>query len=237
MNKYILFVDTETSGLPLDWSKPYSARGNWPHIVQVAWVLYTREGQQVKAENYYIKASDYEISPASRRIHGITEEFLEQNGQARSMVMQHLHDDLLRFQPLVVGHFMQLDYHMLGLGFYRAGLDNPLEHLPTFCTMLGTAHFIRLSRHRHMRLSELYLRLFQTPLQNEHDALTDASATAQCFFELWRKGDVDEEAIRQQQLPVHEAGRKNKAHKTKTLYLAGTLLGIFLIYMLLSLVL
>jgi DNA polymerase-3 subunit epsilon len=151
--------------------------------------------------------------------------------------MQHLHDDLLRYQPLVVGHFMQFDYHMLGLGFYRAGLDNPLENLPTFCTMLGTSHFIRLWRHRHMRLSELYLRLFQAPLQNEHDALADASATAQCFFELWRKGDIDEEAVRQQQLPEKDAIRKSKDSKTKILYLMGTLLGIFLIYIILSLVL
>ena len=237
MNEYILFVDTETSGLPKDWSKPYSARGNWPHIVQVAWILYTREGQQVKAENYYIKSSDYNISPASRRIHGISEEFLQQNGLDRYTVMQHLHDDLLRYQPLVVGHFMQFDYHMLALGFYRAGLDNPLENLPTFCTMLGTAHFIRLSRHRHMRLSELYLRLFQTPLQNEHDALADASATARCFFELWRKGDIDEVAIRQQASPLEAVARTSNNFKTKKLYLMGSLLGISLIYYLLSLLL
>ena len=127
MNEYLLFVDTETSGLPKDWNLPYSAKGNWPHIVQVAWEVYTRDGQKIKAENFYITASDYEIHPVSQRIHGISEDFLQEHGLPRSTVMQRLYDDLLQFKTLVVGNFMHLDYHMLGLGFYRAGLDNPLE--------------------------------------------------------------------------------------------------------------
>ena len=238
MNEYLLFVDTETSGLPKDWNLPYSAKGNWPHIVQVAWEVYTRDGQKIKAENFYITASDYEIHPISQRIHGISEDFLQNNGLPRNTVMQHLHDDLLQFKPLVVGHFMQLDFHMLGLGFYRAGLDNPLEELPTFCTMLATSHFIRESRQRHMRLGELYMRLFQEPLQNEHDASVDANATARCFFELWRKGDINEQTIALQQDPIPEKAlrRKPRNRQSKLLYMVGGLLGILLIYLLLSLV-
>lgn len=232
MKEYLLFVDTETSGLPKDWSKPYSVRGNWPHVVQVAWVLYTREGRKLKEENYYIRASDYEVSPTSQRIHGLSDDFLRENGKDRNSVMQLLHADLIRYQPLVVGHFMQLDYHMLGLSFYRSGLDNPLPKLPHFCTMQATAHFIRESRHRHLRLGELYMRLFQTPLQDEHNALSDASATAVCFFELWKKGDIIEEVVQQQQLPAGVATRTKESWKSKTAYLLGTLLTICLIYLL-----
>ncbi|MBD1396030.1 3'-5' exonuclease [Pontibacter sp. JH31] len=238
MNEYLLFVDTETSGLPKDWNLPYSAPDNWPHIVQVAWEVYTWDGQQVKAENFYIAASDYEIHPVSQRIHGISQDFLQNKGLARGTVMQCLHDDLLYYKPLVVGHFMQLDYHMLGLGFYRAGLDNPLLELPAFCTMLATSHFIRESRQRHMRLGELYMRLFQEPLQDEHDASVDANATARCFFELWRKGDINEQTIVLQQQPIPEMALRAKpgTRQSKLLYMAGGLLGILLIYLILSLV-
>jgi DNA polymerase III subunit epsilon len=238
VKEYLLFVDTETSGLPKDWSKPYSERGNWPHLVQVAWVLYARDGQQIKEENFYIKASDYEMSPVSQRIHGISREFLQEKGHDRNEVMLRLQQDLLHYQPLVVGHFMQLDYHMLGMGFYRAGLDNPLQDLPNYCTMLGTSHFIREARNRHMRLGELYLRLFQETLENEHDALVDALATARCFFELWRKGDIDEQSIHLQQQPIPDTAlrRKPRNKKSKMLYLAGGLLGIFILYLILALV-
>ncbi|PVY40780.1 3'-5' exonuclease [Pontibacter virosus] len=233
MNAYLLFVDTETSGLPKDWSMPYSARDNWPHIVQVAWEIYTRQGELVKSRNFYIKPSDYEMSSVSERIHGISLAFLEENGAGRFDALHTLQQDLTHFQPLVVGHFMQLDYKMLGLGFYRAGLDNPLEQLPTFCTMLASKHFVREARHRHLRLGELYMRLFGEPLQHEHNALIDAQATARCFFELWHKGDIDEHSIRLQQEPPPPLPlrRRPRSYRRKLLYLAGFLLVFCLLYL------
>ena len=78
---YLLFVDTETSGIPRDWNKPYSSRDNWPHIAQLAWVVYTPEGQEVKAENHYIQPSDYDMSPQSGSVHGLTLAFLQEHGK------------------------------------------------------------------------------------------------------------------------------------------------------------
>lgn len=195
MREYLLFVDTETSGIPQDWNQPYSVLGNWPHIAQLAWVIYSKEGQQVKAENYYILPSDYDVSPASVSVHGLTREFLLEHGQSRHEVMRRLYQDLRRYQPLVVAHFMQLDFHMLGVGFYRAGLENPLDALPTFCTMLLTGDFVRRGQQQYLRLGELYERLFGEPLQRQHDAQVDAYATARCFFELRRQGDITEQVI------------------------------------------
>ncbi|MBC6607633.1 3'-5' exonuclease [Hymenobacter sp. BT188] len=208
MREYLLFVDTETSGIPQDWNKPYSSRDNWPHIAQLAWVVYTRDGQEVKAENHYILSSDYDMSPASATIHGITPEFLREHGKPRHEVMRRLYDDLLQYQPLVVAHFMQLDYHMMGVGFYRAGLDNPVSELPTFCTMLTSARFLQYSTQpkRGLRLNELHQRLFGEPMAREHDALTDAYATARCFFALWQRGDINEQIIMAQR-PLGEPGK------------------------------
>ncbi|GGF14027.1 hypothetical protein GCM10011383_26600 [Hymenobacter cavernae] len=198
----MLFVDTETSGLPTDWSQPYAAEQNWPYIVQLAWVIYTKDGQQVKAENHYLPLPDgVQISPGSLRVHGLTPDFLRVNGQDRASVMQRLHDDLAHYQPMVVAHFMELDLHMIGAGFYRLHLDNPLQRLPTFCTMKLTEGFIRPAGQRYLSLGELYKRLFQEPLLHQHDAWVDAQAAARCFFELQRKGDITEQVIAHQQLP------------------------------------
>nr|WP_255651045.1 3'-5' exonuclease [Cesiribacter sp. SM1] len=211
-----MFVDTETSGLPKDWKKPYSEVGNWPYIVQLAWVVYTKAGEEVKSENHYIKPLDFSISEISREIHGIGDEFLMEHGKARKEVMQLLHKDLQHYQPLVVGHFMQLDYHMMGLGFYRAGLSNPLYSLPAFCTMQLTNNFYRETGYKYMRLDQLYYRLFGIQLKQQHNALVDATATARCFFELWRKGEITESVVAEQKQsyalkerkPTEGAGRR-----------------------------
>ena len=226
MREYLLFVDTETSGIPRDWSKPYSSRDNWPHIAQLAWVVYTRDGQEVKAENHYIQPNDYDMSPASGSIHGLTLDFLREHGKPRQAVMHLLHRDLLRYHPLVVAHFMQLDYHMVSVGFYRAGLQNPLSHLPTFCTMRATRDLVRATDRRFLRLGELHQRLFHEPMPQEHDALADAYATARCYFELERQGVITPETIAQQG-PVGLVGSQ-KASRPKRRFKVGVAVWLLL---------
>ena len=199
MRDFILFIDTETSGLPKNWHAPYSEKDNWPFIVQIAWLIYTRTGKLLKTENHYIRDEDFEISPDSQDIHGINSEFLREKGKDRREVMGLLQHDLLKYSPLIVGHFMLLDYHMLGVGFYRAGIQNPVSDLPTFCTMELSAGFLSSSHKKHLKLGELYERLFGKPLEQQHNALLDAQATSACFFELRKKGDITEKIIVKQQ--------------------------------------
>ena len=229
MKDYLLFVDTETSGIPRDWNKPYSNRSNWPHIAQLAWVMYTREGVEVKAENHYIQPNDYDLDPASGSVHGLTPEFLRARGESRHAVMQRLHHDLLRYRPLVVAHFMQLDFHMVGVSFHRAGLTNPMLGLPLFCTMRATGPLLRHSSRGFLRLSELYQRLFKEPQPREHDALADAYATARCFFEMQRQGIITPETMHQQGPPVGlrqpmPAARRFQIGVAPWLLVAGALL-------------
>src|ERR1019366_6380749 len=35
----ILVFDTETSDLPRDWHRPASDLDNWPHLLQIAWIV------------------------------------------------------------------------------------------------------------------------------------------------------------------------------------------------------
>lgn len=214
MCDYLLFVDTETSGLPKDWHAPYDMPGNWPYIVQLAWVVYNRQGQELKRENHFIRPTDYEVSSKSREIHGISDEFLRREGHSRAAVMRTLLDDLQQYRPLVISHFMQLDYHMLSLGFQRAGLPNLLKQLPVFCTMLTTNRFTLPVGQKYLRLSELYKRLFQEPQQDEHDALSDALATARCFFVMYERGDIQEQII-QEQAKRHNFRHLMKKRKAK----------------------
>ncbi len=198
MRKYLLFIDTEATGLPKNWNAPFSMAGNWPHAVQVSWFVYAPDGQQIKFKNHYIYEADIHITPSAFKIHGITLEFLHQQGESRKKVLALLANDLEQYQPLVVGHFMKFDALVLGADFYRIGWDNPLELLPTFCTMEASTSYVRNPRVKYLRLGDLYSILFNTTLEQQHNALIDARATADCFFELVKRREIDLPKILQQ---------------------------------------
>ena len=184
LKEYLLFIDTETSGLPKKWHLPYNAPGNWPYAVQVSWLVYTKEGQKIKEENHYVSDDDFEVSTAALRIHGLTTNFLQHTGIPLSKVLQLLSKDLDQYQPMVVGHFIELDYRVIGAGYYRQKISNPMESLSTFCIMKATQHLQQNPHSKFLRLGDLYQLLFKQPLLCQHNALVDAAATADCFFEL-----------------------------------------------------
>lgn len=209
MQQYLLFVDTETTGLPSGWSKPYSVERNWPCIAQLAWEVYTLEGELVKTENHYIRVPAGRMRPSATAIHGLTPAFLDQHGEDRQTVMQRFFNDLRTYCPLVVGHYMRLDFHMIGVEFHRTSLPNLLAELPTLCTMQTSQRQAQTKERSFLRLGELHEHLFKEPMVRQHDALIDAQATARCFFELRRLGDLSDETISEQpqlSVPSAEAG-------------------------------
>ncbi|MEO6549081.1 MAG: 3'-5' exonuclease [Ferruginibacter sp.] len=190
MKDFLLFIDTEATGLPKEWCMPYATAGNWPHAVQVSWLIYSKDGEKIAERNFFVNENDIVISARASLIHGITKEFLQENGIPRQQLLQHLSSDLEQYQPMVIGHFIELDYRVLGADYYRADMENPLVNLPTFCIMLASKHLQQNPRLKFMRLGELYERLFSKPLLHQHNALVDATATAECFFELVKKDEI-----------------------------------------------
>ncbi|WP_354579025.1 3'-5' exonuclease [Hymenobacter sp. UYP22] len=200
---YLLFVDTETTGLPRRWQQPYSVEQNWPHIAQLAWQLYTEAGELVKSEEAYLSVPAGSMTAASQAIHGLSPDFLAAQGQPAEQVLRRFLADVQQYRPRLVGHFLQLDFHMLGAAFWRAGLPNPLPGLPQFCTMQSTRLLPFRPANRALRLAELYALLFQEAMPRLHDASTDAAATARCFFELRRQGIISD-AVLAGQAPLTE---------------------------------
>ncbi|RYY38103.1 MAG: 3'-5' exonuclease [Sphingobacteriaceae bacterium] len=229
MNNYLLFIDTEASGLPHTWNLPYSAADNWPHALQVSWVVYDDARKLVKKQDHYINTEGITITPKAEEIHGLTPEFLRANGKPRAEVMQLLAEDLLQYQPMVIGHFMRLDYYLLGAGFYRSAIENPLDKLPVFCTMVATTQLKHRPLVRHLRLDELYYMLFSTQLQHQHNALNDVLATAECFFELRERGEIPDALIRRQNKEFER--QRDPANKPK-----GCLLPALMIILLVAII-
>lgn len=212
MREYLLFIDIEASGLPKKWNEPYSKAGNWPHVLQLSWIICTKDGQVVKMQDHYIKDNDFEITRSAKKIHGITREFLDKNGENRQEVMELLTTDINQYLPLAIGHFMELDFRIIGAEFYRTGIENPLFKLPLFCTMIATTHMVRNPVNKYLRLADLYLLLFNKPLLNPHNAVEDVKATVACFFELLKRGEIDGEMIEDQD--AFEKGLPGSEKKT-----------------------
>ncbi|GAB3237298.1 hypothetical protein GCM10027346_28730 [Hymenobacter seoulensis] len=198
--EYLLFVDTETTGLPARWTRPYAEEKEWPHIAQLGWVVYTSEGDLVKADQAYLQIPAGSMPAAAIEIHGLTEQFLREQGQPPELVLRRLLADLATYRPRVIGHFLQLDFHVLGAAFLRAGLNNPLLTLPQFCTMTATWPPVSTTQlRRHLRLHELHELLFGEPMERLHDAYLDAAATARCFFEMQRQGFITADLLTSQE--------------------------------------
>lgn len=207
MREFLLFIDTEASGLPKKWDLPYSRHDNWPFTLQISWVIYSRSGTFIKQENHYINEPGITITEEARKIHGITPEHLAIHGKKRQQVMQLLSDDLLLYNPVVIGHFIELDLHLAGVEFHRCGMENTIRKLPAFCTMQASRHLTQLPQEKYLRLGELYELLFHSPLKYQHNSLTDATATALCFFELKYRNEIKEEEIERQQAALRLARR------------------------------
>ena len=188
MARYLLFLDTETTGMPTRWDQPYEDERAWPSVAQLAWAVHTTEGTVVKTDQAYLQIPAGRMPASAVAIHGLTPEFLQAHGQQPASVLRRLLADLATYQPRVVGHFLRFDFHVLGAAFQRAGLPNPLPGLPQFCTMAPAWPPLAATAPRRLRLHELHEMLVREPLPRLHDAVVDAAATARCYFELQRRG-------------------------------------------------
>ncbi|ALI99383.1 3'-5' exonuclease [Rufibacter tibetensis] len=232
MQDHLLFIDIESSGLPQNWDVPYSDEENWPHTVQVAWFVYTKDGQLVKSENHYIRPDGFEVKPSSIEVHHLTPEFLQSNGKSRGEVLLLLQEELQRYSPMVIGHFMQFDYHVLSADFYREGLPNPFESLPIFCTMIASSDLTHLPRKKYLRLGELYSHLFHKSLEDQHNAVVDARATAESYFELRKRRVVTQSSIALQQKKRYTTDKQTQIKRSFPLWLLAAMGAILFIVLL-----
>jgi DNA polymerase III epsilon subunit-like protein len=202
---YLIF-DTETTGLPKNWSAPASDIHNWPRCIQIAWQLHDKMGNLIENYDYLIKPQGFIIPKDAEEIHGISTELANKNGTELEVVLSKFFEALMGAH-FIVGHNLKFDINIIESEFYRLGYNS----LPRFLTNYSpsskfaldtctekTASLLKLpggpgGRFKFPTLSELYKNLFDLPLQEVHNASADVEATSRCFFELIRKGIFTEE--------------------------------------------
>ena len=181
-----LFFDTETTGLPKNWKAPLSDVANWPRLVQIAWLVYNESGDKLDSKNYIIKPEGFLIPTESSKIHGITTEQALAEGDDLTYVLA-LFSDYINKASKLVAHNMKFDEKIVGAEFIRKNIKNKLFLKERICTMISSRDFCELPGSYGLKwptLSELHKKLFGEDFENAHDAFSDITATARCFWKL-----------------------------------------------------
>lgn len=215
MQEFFLVVDTETSGLPKNWKAPYSDDKNWPHIVQIAWIIYDGNYQEIKRENHYIKNDGFKIDKGAENIHKISDEYLQINGEDLDKIMDLFCNDIIQFKPLIIGHFIELDYHMVNVELSRLGKEDIFENSTFYCTMKTSADYVSNLVISHLKLDKFYTILFNEEPSQMHNALADASNTAKIFFHLITNKKITLTSIYKQEHSFNKAKNNSRPYLFK----------------------
>lgn len=198
-----LIFDTETTGLPAEYNRPYTATWNWPRIVQIAYAVFRDNGEKLAEHSHIIRPDGYTIPAQAAAIHGIDTLRAMQEGISIRKAVATLRDHALMCDTLVA-HNMGFDYPILMAELYR--LDDPLldflekkmcrrctKELGTnFCAIPATSAYYKQwgSAYKWPNLGELYNALFGCDFDGAHSAGADMRACADCYFEMLRRGII-----------------------------------------------
>lgn len=197
-----LFIDTETTGLPLNDNLSYTELDNWPYLVQVALIIEDDNYGILARRNIILKPNGYIIPESSTKIHGITHEWAAKNGEERDKVISFL-DLVLCNSDIIIGHNVSFDLNVIKSEIIRVkGVENALftkkKHSVVDTMMLGvnickipnlSFHTRKIQSYKYPKLDELYYKLFNKHFDNQHDAMADIQATYDCYYELKRKSE------------------------------------------------
>lgn len=186
-----LFFDTETTGLPKNWKAPVSDSDNWPRLVQLSWAWFDSYGVKWDVYDYIISPQGFIIPKEVSDIHKITQEIAEQKGEDLKKVLNIFSQDVLKAKH-IVAHNIDFDEKIVGAELFRTKMNDIFEQVNKVCTMKESVNICRIpsfrGTYKYPNLSELHHFLFQEKFDNAHNALADVLATARCFFELRKRG-------------------------------------------------
>jgi DNA polymerase III epsilon subunit-like protein len=185
-----LFFDTETTGIPKNYKAPASDSRNWPRLVQIAWMLTDREGNELNHAEYIIKPDGFMIPSDASKIHGITTDMALRSGVDLRFAVTAILGDMKK-ASILLAHNMQFDEKIIGAELLRLGISNLVEEKPRKCTMQASTNYCKITGaygYKWPKLEELHQKLFGENFEGAHRALTDVRACARCYFELRRLG-------------------------------------------------
>lgn len=196
----VIVFDTETTGLPKSRYAHIQHTWLFPYVVQLSWLVYdTGKNKIEKVEDHIIRLPEHITIPEeSMKIHGITNEKMQEEGKLMSVVLKRFLRDLSN-SKCIIAHNIEFDKKILDVECFREQyklLSNYRKK--EFCTMKNSIHTCKILKKNHEKfkskfkfpkLIELHEKLFESKPNNLHNALIDILVCFRCFYKL--KFEVD----------------------------------------------
>jgi DNA polymerase III epsilon subunit-like protein len=178
----IMVLDTETTGFPngrdpKDWEKFNGAR-----LIELGYIIYDETGKKIKEYDSLVKPDNWTITNSF--VHGITQADAISSGKPIGEVLAELSNDLDIVSAFVC-HNINFDMDIISAESYRAKqteLANKIESKRKICTMELGKKFMKINKRP--KLVELYKFLFKQEFKQDHRALSDCVACADCFYSM-----------------------------------------------------
>jgi DNA polymerase III epsilon subunit-like protein len=202
----VLFLDTETTGLPkqpcYDYYYDPNQIGHYDssRVVQIAALVYEIESDAKTGEvsasllhehDYLIKPDGFLIQ--NSHIHSITQSLATFAGITIKDAMDKIVPDL-KDVHLMVAHNLGFDKNVLLSELYRNELPEYAQvvaSMSEFCTSKGCTNLTKIpfnsKKFKQPKLIELYKFLFGEEVSGLHDALQDTRVMVKCFIELIKR--------------------------------------------------
>lgn len=186
----IIVFDLESSGLPVFASnrQPIDPRYykyyNSSRVIELGYAMYEKKDgnwKSIKEVSILVRPEGFVIENTD--IHGITHDDATKHGHAISKVLEMFQEDLMKVNK-VVAYNADFDYNVILAEAYRCKNKEFITELKSkkiICAMKLAKEKLNL---RHIKLIDLYNRLFTTFDIQEHRALADVQMTAKCLFKL-----------------------------------------------------
>lgn len=192
----ILFFDTETAGLPSEYSLPSTDTDNWPRLVSIAWQVFDLLGDFISSGSYLVKPEGFDIPEAATKVHGVTTEKALAEGEPLMKVFE-LFKAAASSCNYFVCHNVAFDTKIINAEGYRMGQEEtvPEKGLVTCCTMKETVDFCQLPNNglfKFPTLQELHAKCFGKKFAQAHSADADVDALQLCYWEMIRRGVLPE---------------------------------------------
>ncbi|MHB0976467.1 MAG: 3'-5' exonuclease [Candidatus Aquicultorales bacterium] len=188
-----LFFDTETTGLPRNWTAPPTDVDNWPRLVQIAWILCDEDGGELESEDFIVRPDGFSIPADVTKIHGITTERGLNEGVPVSTALEAFATAAEK-SKMLVAHNISFDKNVIQAELHRAGTADLFSGLPSICTKDASTNFCRLPGkygYKWPTLQELHLKLFGHDYEESHNAAADVRICSKCFFALKDLGVIN----------------------------------------------
>lgn len=188
---YNFIYDVETTGLPIRINRRLNYNNldsfNNCRLISISWIITDNINDIIEKGTYYIKPDNFEVSQESINIHGLTNEFLEENGESIHNIIDLIKNIFTEKYEIIkiVSHNIDFDINVLKSELVRYNYSDLLikiNDIETYCTMLKSQSVMRVNKWP--KLSEAYRYFYDEDITNAHQAEYDTLYCYKIFKKL-----------------------------------------------------